>query len=170
MNIYGFSGPAPVGQTLDELMAAQMSSFAASLDQSSPPAVEESTSLPSSPVWEAYPGYTRSRASGMLAVLLVANRVTLSDVNEWYTQNGLIGHTPSLSPSDPVTVADDGYLVMKSDWLWPADGQDLFDRWASGEVISYLPPGEAPTSLPVIPPSAGMERLLIPALLMYILN
>jgi len=164
MNITEFHGPSDImlnyksgyekGQTLEESLAAAADKFAASLDSS--PSVSTG--------WTVSSGWIQSRASGILAVLLSANSMTLADVHNFYSNNGLAGHTPSLSVNDIATVANNGELSLSDSWVWPSDWQSRWDRWAAGEIISVLPGGQAPAG--PAPGKSVMSDILLPLLIM----
>jgi len=169
MKVVEFSGPAEIlnnyksgfekGQTLEESLAAAADAFAQTLE--SPTAA---ASLP--PGYSVSSGWIESRASGILAVLLSANQLSIQEISDFYSLNGLPGHVPSLDVSDIATVSKDGNLVLADSWVWPAEWSSLWDAWATGGKISSLPSGSPPSG--VVAPSGKnvMSDLLLPLLIM----
>jgi len=114
---------------------------------------------PAGPVWIWSYGWYQTRASAIIAVLCAAYpAMTYEDILQWAMVNGIPNWTPNLSPSDGTLVGVEG-TSGNADWgmyfdqryNWPSNGQDLYTRWKSGEVISVLPsPYVAPE--PVITP------------------
>lgn len=156
LNLMNYRQPISKGQVEEPTFDQQLQTASDAFLQTALSSLEPSSSAdytpppPAVPVWESSAGWVSSRAAGILSILIYSNPglVSYQDVLDFLSYNGLTPENPSLLPSDSRLVGQSGNLYLKSNWEWPANWSELWDRWAAGEIIANLP---AKPSAPVTP-------------------